>query len=210
MSDAVVHPCMHMFQSNSEVDKTWACTRTDSWDFACTVTSFITGWAGFFSSMHVLYLPNYIEKWVWIYILSEVSDQCGKKLERLCQSIWMIWSNAIDAVFCGTKLYSQTQRRRNYSFTKKKQIYTCMCQSGSRNLRGWCCVYLKGKPSTLPSQGTTVVHLFQWRLQHCFHNYNYIPIIHIFVPASCSSISDECNKALQILQVASSILNTNI
>jgi hypothetical protein len=54
MSDAVLHPCMHMFQSNSEVDKTWACTRTDSWDFACTVTSFITGWVGFFSSMHVL------------------------------------------------------------------------------------------------------------------------------------------------------------
>jgi hypothetical protein len=194
-----------MFQSNSEVDKTWACTRTDSWDFACTVTSFITGWVGFFSSMHV------ITKLHWkmsLNILSEVCDQYGKNLERLCQSMWLIWSNAIDAVFCGTELYSQTQRRWNYSFTKKKKNYTCMCQSGSRNLRGWCCVYIKGKPSTLPSQGTTVVHLFQWRLQHCFHS--YIPIIHIFVPASCSSISDECNKALQILQVASSILNTNI
>ena len=47
--------CVHMFRNNSEADKTWGHTRTDPiWEFACTVTSFITCWTGFFSSRHVI------------------------------------------------------------------------------------------------------------------------------------------------------------
>jgi hypothetical protein len=96
---------MHMFQNNSEVDKTWTHTCR-SMRVSIYSHLIITGWVEFFSSMHViikLHRKYEFEVYYQTYVINW--QNIGQHVQK-----YAIDMMKCDTLFCGTELYSQILR----------------------------------------------------------------------------------------------------